>query len=61
VLNRGYTFQTRAADSQSLNRDLKTATVTEIDVSRLRDVLEFFSFLSSAGTLMGMIFAAQKG
>jgi len=42
------------------SRQLKTATVTEIELSRLRDALGFFSFLFSTGTLMGMIFAPQK-
>jgi len=56
------TFQnTRRGLAKFIDANLKTATVTEIELSRLRDALGFFSFLSSTGTLMGMIFAAQKG
>ena len=58
MLNRGYVSNARRGLVKSIAANFKTATVTEIELSHLRDALEFFSFLSSTNTLMGMIFAA---
>jgi hypothetical protein len=43
--------------AEVITAKFKTATLTEIELSRLRDALGLFFFLSSAGTFMGMIFA----
>jgi len=59
VLNRGYVFKTLAADSH-IAANLKNCdpdTDRTVSFARRSGI---FSFLSSTGTLMGMIFAVQK-